>query len=131
MSSFTTALVTKRTDLVSAHGLPMLQVQQPFIYEIGFLGSKDAIVIPAGFLTDGPSVPKYLQWAMPMDHLAKPSVLHDWLLSQLAWEKARADFEFKIAMKACGVRQPYRELAYLTVKHNRTPRTPPRIEPLI
>lgn len=131
MSSFTTALVTKRTDLVTARGLPMLQVQQPFVWEIGYKGSGNCVVIPAGFLTDGPSVPRCLQWAMPMDHLEKPSVLHDWLLSQLEWEKARADFEFNLAMKACGVRQPYRLVAYLAVQHNRTPRTPPRMEALI
>jgi hypothetical protein len=131
VSSFTTAVITQRTDLLSIRGFPMLHVQQPIVYEIGFLGSNHPVVIPAGFLTDGPSVPRLLQFLMPMDHLLAPSVLHDWLLTQLAWEKSRADLEFKIAMRACGVRQPYRQIAYWAVHFNHSPRQPPQMLPVI
>lgn len=127
MSSFTNALVTKPVGLYSASGKQMLLVGATFVWERGHLGSGDKVVIPKGFLTDGVSAPWYAEWALPVDHMLPAAVLHDWLLTQLEWEKKRVDLEFRIAMKACGVRQPYRELAYIAVSLNKSKRGGPLI----
>lgn len=118
MSAFTRGLEVARV------GGNLLRVQADLPWEIGYLGSGNIVTIPKGFLTDGPSVPWWGKPFMPMDHMQKPAVLHDFLLTQLEWEKDRVDNEFKIAMKACGVRQPYREIAYLAVHFNRSERIP-------
>lgn len=127
MSRFTNALITKPVGLYSAKGKQMLCVEDDFPWERGYLGSGDVITIPKGFLTDGVSAPWYAEWALPIDDMLPAAVLHDWLLSQLQWEKRLVDLEFKQAMKACGVPCLTRELAYLAVSLNRTKRTEPLI----
>lgn len=59
-------------------------------------GSKgDTFVVPAGFVTDFATVPRFLHWlVLPYGPYTRAAVLHDWLLTELARWEARyaADF---------------------------------------
>ncbi len=45
----------------------------------------DRIAVPAGFLTDLATVPRFLHWVvLPYGPYTRAAVLHDWLLEQLA-----------------------------------------------
>lgn len=60
-----------------------------FVYEVGFVGSGDEIVVPAGFETDFESVPWFARWMIPgLTLAAKAAVIHDYLVkhSDLSWK---------------------------------------------
>lgn len=55
-------------------------------------GTKgDAFVVPAGFVTDFATVPRFLHWEVsPYGAYTRAAVLHDWLLVELAkWQELR------------------------------------------
>ena len=55
-------------------------VTQEFIYYIGTENSNKWVLIPAGYLTDGASVPKMLQLLLPpWGSYGQAAVLHDYL----------------------------------------------------
>ena len=77
MSSFTTPLVVsplpdgRRWRLFFQFG-----------YDVGYKGSSDRITVPAGFVTDFASIPKFL-WFLPYwAKYCKPPIIHDWLYQQ-------------------------------------------------
>lgn len=51
----------------------------------------DTFTVPAGFVTDFATVPRFLHWLwLPYGAYTRAAVLHDWLLTELAiWVKAR------------------------------------------
>jgi hypothetical protein len=61
-------------------------------------------VIPAGFVTDGASVPRGL-WNLfpPFGRYFKAALLHDWLYQYGTMTRAQADLVFLTAMKELGV----------------------------
>ncbi|WDS62026.1 hypothetical protein [Pseudomonas phage D6] len=56
------------------------RVTQGFRYYIGHEGSDKYVDVPVGFLTDGASVPFFLQWLIPpRGEYSQACTLHDWL----------------------------------------------------
>lgn len=80
MSSFTEPLILEALPSERG-GRGEFAVYKPFTYEVGFLGSGDAITVPAGFVTDLASIPWFARPFIPISgRIAKPALLHDWLL---------------------------------------------------
>lgn len=75
-----------------------------FAYERGRLGSGNVIAVPAGFVTDGASIPS-LFWGWPFrmspwGPYAKAAVLHDWLYAGQTFTRLECDNVFLEAMMA-------------------------------
>lgn len=99
MSSFTTPLRYEVMD----DGLHW-KILEEFDYERGKLGSGDIIRVPAGFVTDGASVPRIF-WNIfpPVGKYGKAAVLHDFLYWEQAYTRLEADNLLLEAMDALGV----------------------------
>ena len=125
MSSFTRAR-RERTELRNAAGRRLYLVVDGFAFHIGFEGSGLAVHVPAGFLTDGPSFPHWLAWAVPAKRtMTKAAAVHDLLREDRRFSKLEGDAVFLTAMAAEGTPPLLRELAFLLVRLNRT-RDPPQ-----
>lgn len=108
MSAFTGPLSLTQQDL----DWKAWQLNSPLVYEVDALGSGKVITVPAGFLTDGASVPRVLWAILPAwGRYSRAAVVHDHLcelikrgrphpLSPTFAEAARI---FRQAMKVCGV----------------------------
>lgn len=80
MSSFTAPLILEVLSSTRA-GRGEFLVHTAFTYEIGHLGSGDAVTVPVGYNTDLASAPWFARPFVPIaGKLAKPALLHDWLL---------------------------------------------------
>lgn len=74
------------------------RLDEPLVYEVGSLGSGRRIIVPAGFVTDGASIPRVLQGVLPAwGRWSRAAVIHDYLCRMLELESVRADL--------CGRRQ--------------------------
>lgn len=65
-----------------------------------------AILVPKGFVTDGPSIPTRLRSITPYTHRQlRPSIVHDWLCEHMQppWDWALAADLFSASLKAEGV----------------------------
>lgn len=111
MSSFTTPI---RVEYIAVDQWRLLE---PFIYYVGEEGSDDAITVPAGFVTDFASIPRWL-WSIfpPAGAWAKASVIHDYLYRTQTRTKAEADHIFLEAMEVLGVGWFKRRLMYRAVR---------------
>jgi hypothetical protein len=77
MSSFTNALILKKKEKRE------WEVIQDFTYEVGELGSGEAITVPCGFKTDLASIPRIFWSLLPPDgDYSQACVLHDWMCVQ-------------------------------------------------
>jgi hypothetical protein len=88
-----------------------------YIYSInGFL-----ITVPKGFITDGASIPKSLQWIYdPYGKYIKAAVIHDYLYSKYndtGINRTLADKIFDFIMKETGVNAKTRRKFYVAVKY--------------
>jgi len=85
------------------HDLPMGRARR-LINDVTVLINGMPHVIPAGFVTDGASVPRGL-WNLfpPFGRYNKAALLHDWLYQFGAMTRAQADWVFLEAMKELGV----------------------------
>jgi len=85
------------------HDLPMGRARR-LINDVPVLINGQPHVIPAGFVTDGASVPRGL-WNLfpPFGRYNKAALLHDWLYQFGAMTRAQADYVFLEAMKELGV----------------------------
>jgi hypothetical protein len=82
MSSFTAPLVLE-TLASEYESRGEFRLYLPFSYDVGFLGSGDTVTVPAGFKTDLASIPWFARAFIPISgRVAKPALLHDWLLGQ-------------------------------------------------
>lgn len=89
-------------------------VYKEFYYEIGYKGSGNKITVKAGFTTDLCSVPFFARPFVPLaGPLAKPALLHDWLVNQA---DPRANHVFHEALGVAGVTGLKRETLLLAVK---------------
>lgn len=80
MSSFTEPLILEALAQ-ERDGCGVFRVYKAFTYEIGSLGSGNAVTVPAGYDTDLASVPWFARAFIPLaGRLAKPALIHDWLL---------------------------------------------------
>lgn len=92
-------------------------LEADYIYLInGFL-----ITVPKGFITDGASIPKSLQWIYdPYGKYIKAAVIHDYLYSKYndtGINRTLADKIFDFIMKETGVNAKTRRKFYVAVKY--------------
>lgn len=126
MSSFTafSAPLDVRYDAEAskALGADHWRVTQPFRFYVGSEASGEWVNVPAGYLTDGASVPQAL-WSLipPWGAYGQAAVVHDMLCEYLATTKdgvpqkitrARCDEILLEAMVALGVPKALRQAIY-------------------
>lgn len=79
--------------------------------------SVSILTIPAGFITDGASIPRWARpWLDPWGLVALPSILHDYLLTLSAVHKWQADLLFLAALRSQGVPAFQATLMYFAVR---------------
>ena len=77
MSAFTGPLTVTHLDM----DWRLWRLEQPLCYEVGEKGSGRTITAPAGFVTDGASVPRFLWAVLPTwGSYSRAAVIHDYLL---------------------------------------------------
>jgi len=73
--------------------------------------------VPAGFVTDGASVPRPLWWFLPAwGRYSRAAVVHDYLCRNKIVSRAEADRVFFDAMVVCGVNVTVRWLIWGSVR---------------
>lgn len=84
---------------------PEYRLAEPIVFEIGGPGSGLQVVVPAGYITDGYSLPgALLQLFQPRSaNYLLPSILHDWLYDAGLVPRAMADRILRQAMRAVKV----------------------------
>lgn len=101
------------------------RLEQPLVYEIGSLDSGKVVTAPAGMVSDGASVPRFLWAILPAwGRYSRAAVIHDHLCDRIAngdphefaITRKRADRIFLEAMKVCGVKRPIRWAMYFAVR---------------
>jgi hypothetical protein len=107
MSAFTGPLSLTELDT----DWRMWRLETPLVYEVGELGSGRTIEVPAGFITDGASVPRFL-WAIcpTWGSYSRAAVIHDFLGTMLmagtpppeGMHQTIIDRVFVEAMTVCG-----------------------------
>jgi hypothetical protein len=84
-------------------GRPIIRMTSPLAFERHFLGSGWTIEAAEGFTCDGPSVPVWLARVVPIDRMAKASILHDVMRKDRRWPKLAGDLAFSEACKVEGL----------------------------
>lgn len=97
---------------------PEYKLAEPIVFEIGGPGSGLQVVVPAGYVTDGYSLPgALLQLFQPHSANFKlPSILHDWLYDAGLVPRAMADRILLQAMRAVKVAGWQRALVFAAVR---------------
>ncbi len=92
-------------------------ILEPITYHVGARDSKDLIIIPAGFVTDGGSVPRPL-WGIvsPWGTASKAYVLHDFLYHQQTRSRFVCDAILLEALEVLKVNFFQRFLVYRGVR---------------
>lgn len=92
---------------------PMWRVIQPVMFSDGL----SSFSIPEGFESDLASVPRAL-WPMfpPYGNHLRAAIVHDWLYSNKAIARVRADALFLAAMESYGTARCQRWCMYLAVR---------------
>ena len=116
MSSFTEAKFIKL--LPKRSGRTLYITEKQFQYDIGYEGSGLCVKVPAGFQTDGPSIPPLLQKLLPLRNMIKSCAVHDMLREDYRFTKLEGDAIFLSAMQAEKTPFILRELAFLLVRLN-------------
>lgn len=121
MSSFTDELTI--TEI--AVNWRVWRLEQNFTYEVGDKGSGRVITVPAGFVTDGASVPQFMWGLFPAwGSYSRAAVVHDLLCHLIhagtphaeAPTRLQADRVFMEAMKVCGTNWFTRWVLYAGVR---------------
>jgi len=113
MSSFTTPLEVEATNEIGKWKLT-----EPFEYVVGSLENpEDIIKIPAGFITDFASTPRFL-WSIfpPFGKYGKAAVLHDYLYGTQKYSRKKCDKTFLEAMGVLKVPKWKRYMMYYAVR---------------
>lgn len=119
MSSFTEAGFTP-TDHVSDEGAPMVSVDG-LRFDIGAKDSGLTVIVPDGFLTDGPSLPRAFLWLrprLPLTRMMKSAAVHDVLRKNLGVSKWFGDAVFREALEVEGNAPWFCWLCWLAVSFN-------------
>lgn len=112
MSSFTKPLVV--SPLKDGRRWRLVE---PFVYEIGTLGSNKVIRVPIDFETDFASVPRVFWWLIPpWGRYGKAAILHDWLYVSKLYDRLAADRLFLEAMTVLAVPVWKRCTMYIAVR---------------
>lgn len=87
------------------------------VYHVGSPSSKDRIVVPAGFIWDGGSVPRIF-WELvdPWGSASKAYLLHDWLYHTQERSRLVSDAILMEAMEVLGVGFIKRKVIYRAVR---------------
>jgi len=81
-------------------GRPIRVLTKPFIYHVGKYPSVDLVKIPAGYCSDGASVPRPFRWIIePWGVYARAAIVHDFLYSTQSRSRKEADRIFREAIK--------------------------------
>ena len=81
-------------------GRPIRVLTKPFIYHIGGYPSDNVVRIPAGFCSDGVSVPRPFRWIIePWGPYARAAIVHDFLYNTQSLPRKDADEIFREAIK--------------------------------
>ena len=135
MSSFTTPPIVKlhitdnedfielfvpftyyREPILKADGT----VKQPHEYTVDEKRNRsiERITVPAGFMSDGASVPTGFTWIFPRVHgrYAKAAILHDYLYKNAIGSKEEADKIFYEALRVLGCGKVVSKLFYWGAK---------------
>lgn len=102
------------------------RVSTPFKFYLDDLTEEKWVAIPAQYLTDGASVPRFF-WNLlpPWGRYGQAAVIHDWLCEQLSIDvkgvptpitRATADKAFKQGMEALNVPRWKRNVMYIAVR---------------
>ncbi len=116
MSAFTEATFSPTGE--SREGRRLYRIEEGFRFDIGYEGSGLSVSVPAGFVSDGPSVPVWLSRLLPVRKMVKACAVHDMLREDLRFSKLEGDAIFLTAMAAEGTPFLMRELAFLAVRIN-------------
>lgn len=110
MSRFTGPL---RLDFSTSAEGNLATLLEPLVWECDELGSGLVVVIPAGFASDGATVPRLMWSLLPPwgDRATRAAILHDFLLDQLdrgaavagVITRSDADRQFRLALLALDV----------------------------
>lgn len=101
------------------------RLMDPIRFEAGAEGSGQWITVPAGFLTDGATLPPFLRLFLAVwGSYGRAAALHDYLYARLragdphplAPTRRAADAEFLLAMRACGTRPALARLMWAAVR---------------
>lgn len=74
-------------------------VTKGFTYELDHLGSNKKVHVPAGYLTDGASVPRMF-WSLipPWGEYGQAAILHDWLCENLCYYDYTSGNKVKVSL---------------------------------
>lgn len=107
MSKFTGPLAVRFED----DGWAVLV--EPLVWECDFKGSGLVATVPAGFASNGVSMPRLLWWFLPPwgDRATRAAILHDYLCQRVdearpvvgAETRAACDRQFRLALMALGI----------------------------
>lgn len=126
MSAFTGSLRLSSLDA----DCRVWRLEEPLQYEIGALGSGAIIIVPAGFQTDGASIPRLLQGIIPAwGRWSRAAIIHDYLCRGIAdnravgvpkwgvvWNRKTADKIFHEAMIVSEVPRPLAWIMWAAVR---------------
>jgi len=112
MSTFTTPLII--TPLDNGRDWKLIET---FRYYIGSLESDEVVSVPAEFITDFASIPRFL-WSTfpPWGRYGKAAVIHDCCYRKGLFTRKRSDKIFFEAMKVLKVPYWKRRLMYIAVR---------------
>lgn len=114
-----TFALTQRTE----NGRAVFAVAAPLAFDLVTAGRLTRwITIPAGFETDGASVPFWARpWLDPWSRIGLAAVLHDYLLTLPLVAKWEADLAFLAALRAFGAPALLSTALYFAVRLRRRP----------
>ncbi len=97
---------------------PEMRLVEPIVFEVGARGSGLFITVPAGYITDGYSMPgRLLQAKQPKGaNYLLPAILHDWLYDVGTVPRDMCDRILLQAMRAVGVEKLHRFVVYRAVR---------------
>ena len=100
---FLTALQVEELDDTSADGRGTWRLLVDLVYSSPLAALT--FTVPAGFVTDFASVPRYLPiaFALTGDTAHRAAVIHDWLYTTHQVDRATADAVLREAAISCGV----------------------------
>lgn len=106
-----------RYDHTDAAGRVWYELAEPLTLDMTLNGGSFCVRVPAGFQTDGASVPRFF-WRIlpPMGRYWRPAVLHDYLYRAGTCSRFLADAVFRDAMRADGVSAWKRLAMYYAVR---------------
>lgn len=125
MSLFTDDLTVTQLSGDDRNAWRLWRTETPLVYEAGELGSGREIIVPSGFITDGPSIPQFLWALLPVwGSYSRSGVVHDFLCYRLdkgdphpeAPTRQAADHIFLESMGALNVNPLIKYAMYLGVR---------------